>query len=73
MVKAYTAIDDDKFSRAGLACSGYCLYKYSIMKAIGLAGFSISKFSTIDMKREFMFLLLRYCCNSAWTSAACQI
>ena len=55
---------------AGLAWSGYCLYKYSIMKAIGLAGFSINKFSTMEINNELMFLLFKYCCNSACTSAA---
>lgn len=40
------------------------------MKAMGFSGFSMSRLSTIWMNRELMFLLLRYCCSSACTSAA---
>jgi hypothetical protein len=57
-------------SKATLAWSGYCLYKYSMMNAMGLVGFSISKLSTIAMKSALIFLPFKYCCNSAWTSAA---
>ena len=57
-------------SMATLACSGYCLCKYSMMKAIGFDGFSINRLSTMAMNNELMFLLFKYCCNSAWTSAA---
>ncbi len=59
-------------SNATLAWSGYCFFRYSIINAIGFAGFSINKLSTIWINRELMFLLLRYCWSSAWTSAACN-
>jgi hypothetical protein len=55
---------------ASLASSGYCLWRYSIINAIGFAGFSIKRLSTIEINRELIFLLLRYVCNSACTSAA---
>lgn len=43
------------------------------MNAMGFAGFSISKFSTMEINNELIFLEFRYCCNSAWTSAAWKI
>ena len=57
-------------SIAPLVRSGYCLFKYSTMNPIGLDGFSISKLSTIAINNELMFLLFRYACSSACTSAA---
>ena len=60
-------------SMATFACSGYCLCKYSMINAIGFDGFSINKLSTMAMNKELMFLLFKYCCNSAWTSAACTM
>jgi hypothetical protein len=56
---------DASWSMASFAWSGYCLYRYSIIKAIGFAGFSISKFSTMEINRELMFLLFKYCWSSA--------
>ncbi len=52
-------------SMATFACSGYCLCKYSMMNAMGLEGFSISKLSTMAINKELIFLLFKYCCNSA--------
>jgi hypothetical protein len=40
------------------------------MYPMGFEGFSISKLSTIAMNNELMFLLFKYACNSACTSAA---
>jgi len=50
-----------RVSRAIFAWSGYCLYKYSMMNAMGLAGFSISKLSTMEINNELIFLEFRYC------------
>ncbi|RYH23720.1 hypothetical protein EON65_17510 [archaeon] len=52
-------------SNAGFDWSGYCLYRNSTMKAMGFAGFSISRFSTIEINNELMFFVFRYCCSSA--------
>ena len=54
-----------KVSRAIFAWSGYCLYKYSMMKAMGLAGFSINKLSTIEINKELIFFEFKYCWSSA--------
>jgi hypothetical protein len=40
------------------------------MYPMGFEGFSISKLSTIAMNNELMFLLFKYACSSACTSAA---
>lgn len=68
--KTYSAEwDDDEPTPAALAWSGNCLWRYSIINAIGLAGFSINKLSTIWINKPLIFFEFKYCCNSAWTSA----
>ena len=60
-VAAAVAFPPDNESNAALAWSGYCLYKYSMINAIGFAGFSISRDSTIEINKLLMFLEFKYC------------